>query len=134
MQVILVGHDFGGASVSYVMELFPSKISKAIFIAAAMLSMVMKPGPDRTVRPEKPRTAHFCGSFSIKNRSRGQKQGPCEPRSDLTVLRTVIKPLLTVPCIPFNLQLKKKKKKHTEKQKKKNTTAGSTSCFHKHCH
>ena len=38
--------------------------------------MVIKPGPDRTVRPEKPRTAHFCGSFSIKNRSRGQKQGP----------------------------------------------------------
>ena len=38
MQVILAGHDFGGACVSYVMELFPSKISKAIFIAAAMLS------------------------------------------------------------------------------------------------
>ncbi len=38
MQVILVGHDFGGACISYVMELFPSKISKAIFIAAAMLS------------------------------------------------------------------------------------------------
>ena len=41
-----------------------------------LFGMVMKPGPDRTVRPEKPRTAHFCGSFSIKNRSRGQKQGP----------------------------------------------------------
>ena len=38
MQVILVGHDFGGACISYIMELFPSKISKAIFIAAAMLS------------------------------------------------------------------------------------------------
>nr|XP_023914853.1 putative methylesterase 11, chloroplastic [Quercus suber]POF07607.1 putative methylesterase 13, chloroplastic [Quercus suber] len=37
-KVILVGHDFGGACISYVMELFPSKISKAIFIAAAMLS------------------------------------------------------------------------------------------------
>nr|POF07602.1 putative methylesterase 13, chloroplastic [Quercus suber] len=36
--VILAGHDFGGACISYVMELFPSKISKAIFIAAAMLS------------------------------------------------------------------------------------------------
>jgi hypothetical protein len=33
-----VGHDFGGACISYVMELFPSKISKAIFIAATMLS------------------------------------------------------------------------------------------------
>ena len=32
-----MGHDFGGACISYVMEFFPSKISKAIFIAAAML-------------------------------------------------------------------------------------------------
>lgn len=38
MQVILVGHDFGGACISYAMELFPSKVSKAVFIAAAMLT------------------------------------------------------------------------------------------------
>ena len=31
MQVILVGHDFGGACLSYAMELFPFKIAKAIF-------------------------------------------------------------------------------------------------------
>ncbi|EEF50735.1 putative methylesterase 11, chloroplastic [Ricinus communis] len=37
-KVILVGHDIGGACVSYVMELFPSKIAKSIFIAATMLS------------------------------------------------------------------------------------------------
>lgn len=37
MQVVLVGHDFGGACISYAMELFPSKVSKAIFIAATML-------------------------------------------------------------------------------------------------
>ncbi|WCJ25572.1 methyl esterase 11 [Euphorbia peplus] len=37
-KVILVGHDFGGACISHAMELFPSKISKAIFIAAAMLT------------------------------------------------------------------------------------------------
>ncbi|OVA00818.1 hypothetical protein BVC80_9083g130 [Macleaya cordata] len=37
-KVILVGHDFGGACISYVMELFPSKVSKAIFVAAAMLT------------------------------------------------------------------------------------------------
>ncbi|KAJ8751637.1 hypothetical protein K2173_025793 [Erythroxylum novogranatense] len=37
-KVILVGHDFGGACLSYAMELFPTKISKAIFIAAAMLT------------------------------------------------------------------------------------------------
>ncbi|VVA32523.1 PREDICTED: putative methylesterase [Prunus dulcis] len=36
-KVILVGHDFGGACISYAMELFPHKVSKAIFIAAAML-------------------------------------------------------------------------------------------------
>lgn len=38
VQVILVGHDFGGTCLAYAMELFPSKISKAIFIAAAMLT------------------------------------------------------------------------------------------------
>ncbi|OMO97451.1 putative Esterase PIR7B [Corchorus capsularis] len=37
-KVILVGHDFGGACVSYVMELFPFKIAKAVFVAAAMLT------------------------------------------------------------------------------------------------
>lgn len=36
-KVILVGHDFGGACVSYAMELFPSRIAKAVFVAAAML-------------------------------------------------------------------------------------------------
>ncbi|XP_031402117.1 putative methylesterase 11, chloroplastic [Punica granatum] len=35
-KVILVGHDFGGACVSSVMELYPSKIAKAIFVAASM--------------------------------------------------------------------------------------------------
>ncbi|CAO2816384.1 unnamed protein product [Amaranthus hypochondriacus] len=37
-KVILVGHDFGGACISYAMELFTSKVSKAIFIAATMLT------------------------------------------------------------------------------------------------
>ncbi|KAM7516698.1 hypothetical protein LguiA_006281 [Lonicera macranthoides] len=37
-KVIVVGHDFGGACISYAMELFQSKISRAIFIAAAMLT------------------------------------------------------------------------------------------------
>ncbi|MCD7463370.1 putative methylesterase 11, chloroplastic [Datura stramonium] len=36
-KVILVGHDIGGACVSYTMELYRSKVSKAVFIAAAML-------------------------------------------------------------------------------------------------
>ncbi|CAN6184387.1 unnamed protein product [Urochloa humidicola] len=37
-KVILVGHDFGGACISYAMEMFPSKVAKAIFICAAMLT------------------------------------------------------------------------------------------------
>ncbi|EEF28846.1 putative methylesterase 11, chloroplastic [Ricinus communis] len=37
-KVILVGHDFGGACISYAMEMFPYKTSKAIYIAAAMLT------------------------------------------------------------------------------------------------
>nr|XP_010936456.1 putative methylesterase 11, chloroplastic [Elaeis guineensis] len=37
-KVILVGHDFGGASISYAMEMFPSKIAKAVFLCAAMLT------------------------------------------------------------------------------------------------
>ncbi|KAM7268904.1 hypothetical protein ACFE04_011070 [Oxalis oulophora] len=37
-KVILVGHDFGGACISFAMELFHFKISKAIFVAAVMLT------------------------------------------------------------------------------------------------
>jgi hypothetical protein len=37
MQVILVAHNIGGACISYAMECFPSKISKAIFVAASMI-------------------------------------------------------------------------------------------------
>ncbi|XWS48732.1 hypothetical protein CRYUN_Cryun13aG0101500 [Craigia yunnanensis] len=36
-KIILVGNDFGGACISFVAELYPSKIAKAVFIAAAML-------------------------------------------------------------------------------------------------
>ena len=34
-----------------------------------VLDKVLKSGPDRTVRLEKPRTVHLCGSFTSKNRS-----------------------------------------------------------------
>ncbi|XP_016435472.1 putative methylesterase 11, chloroplastic isoform X2 [Nicotiana tabacum] len=36
-KVILVGHDIGGVCISYAMELYPSKVSAAIFVAASML-------------------------------------------------------------------------------------------------
>jgi predicted alpha/beta hydrolase family esterase len=37
-QVILVAHDFGGACISHAMEMFPSKIAKAVFLCATMLT------------------------------------------------------------------------------------------------
>lgn len=37
-KVVLVGHDLGGACVSYAMEMFPSKVAKAVFLCAAMLT------------------------------------------------------------------------------------------------
>lgn len=33
-----MAHNIGGACISYAMECFPSKVSKAIFVAAAMIS------------------------------------------------------------------------------------------------
>lgn len=33
-----MGHDFGGACMSYAMEIFPTKISKAVYISAVMLA------------------------------------------------------------------------------------------------
>ena len=80
------------------------------------MNKVLKPGPDRTVRPEKPRTVNFWGSFSLKNRSMSKNRNPCKPRSDHTVLRTVIRPVFTVSCFPMNLNRKKKKK--TQKRRK----------------
>lgn len=42
-QVILVGHSTGGACVSYALERFPEKISKAIFLCATMVSDGQRP-------------------------------------------------------------------------------------------
>ncbi|PON81435.1 Methyl esterase [Trema orientale] len=42
-KVILVGHSSGGACVSYAMEHFPQKISKAIFLCATMVSDGQRP-------------------------------------------------------------------------------------------
>lgn len=37
-KVMLVGHDFGGACISYVMERFPEKIAKSVFVSATMVA------------------------------------------------------------------------------------------------
>ncbi|KAK6940350.1 Alpha/beta hydrolase fold-1 [Dillenia turbinata] len=42
-KVILVGHGFGGACISYALEHYPKKISKAIFLCATMVSHGQKP-------------------------------------------------------------------------------------------
>ncbi|KAG8494721.1 hypothetical protein CXB51_012319 [Gossypium anomalum] len=42
-KVILVGHSSGGACLSYALEHFPEKISKAIFLCATMVSNGQRP-------------------------------------------------------------------------------------------
>ncbi|XP_048332116.2 putative methylesterase 14, chloroplastic isoform X2 [Ziziphus jujuba] len=42
-KVILVGHSSGGACLSYALEHFPQKISKAIFLCATMVSDGQRP-------------------------------------------------------------------------------------------
>ena len=48
-------------------------ITKKKNVVQPMSSKVLKPEPDRMVRSGKPQTAHFCGSFRLKNRSMGKK-------------------------------------------------------------
>ena len=33
-----MGHDFGGTCISYAMEAFTSKVAKAVFVSAVMLT------------------------------------------------------------------------------------------------
>ncbi|KAF3777861.1 putative methylesterase 12 [Nymphaea thermarum] len=42
-KVILVGHSCGGACIAYALELYPKKISKAVFLSATMLSNGQRP-------------------------------------------------------------------------------------------
>ncbi|WOK94559.1 hypothetical protein Cni_G03263 [Canna indica] len=42
-KVILVGHSCGGASISYALECYPKKISKAIFLTSTMVLDGQKP-------------------------------------------------------------------------------------------
>nr|XP_010910170.1 putative methylesterase 14, chloroplastic isoform X2 [Elaeis guineensis]XP_010910181.1 putative methylesterase 14, chloroplastic isoform X2 [Elaeis guineensis]XP_019703951.1 putative methylesterase 14, chloroplastic isoform X2 [Elaeis guineensis] len=42
-KVILVGHSCGGASISYALECFPKKITKAVFVGATMVLNEQRP-------------------------------------------------------------------------------------------
>lgn len=43
LQVLLVGHSIGGACISYALEHYPHKISKAIFLCATMVADGQRP-------------------------------------------------------------------------------------------
>lgn len=42
-KVILVGHSCGGGSISYALEHYPRKVSKAVFVSATMVSSGQRP-------------------------------------------------------------------------------------------
>ena len=71
---------------------------------------VLKPGPDCTVWLKNLEPFIFAVLLASRTSLWEKSRDSCEPRSDLTVLRTVIRVLLTVPYFPLNLNLKKKKK------------------------
>ena len=75
--------------------------------------------PDRTARSDRKNLEPL--SFAVLLASRivleDKSRDPCEPRSDLTVLRTMIEPFLTVLASLWICSLKKKKKTHTHTQK-----------------
>ena len=83
--------------------------------------------PDLTVRSDRENLEPFIFAVLLTSRTTlwEKSRDPYKPQSNLTVLRTVIRPLLTVSCFPLNLNLKnknkniKKKHTHTKKQKKK---------------
>ena len=83
---------------------------------------------DRTVRSDKKNLELLLFTVLLASRTvqREKNRDPCEPQADLTVLRTVIRPLLTVPYFPLNLNLKKKKKKKKKKKEQQQQKNGSS--------
>ena len=59
-----------------------NKIYKAYIVTFVVVGKVLKPGPNRTVRPGKPWTDHFYGLLNMKNRSMSKNSEPYRPRSD----------------------------------------------------
>ncbi|KAG8384601.1 hypothetical protein BUALT_Bualt04G0134800 [Buddleja alternifolia] len=86
-KVILVGHDFGGACISYAMELFPSKVSKAIFIAAAMLTNGQSTLDMFTEKVESNDLMRQAQVFLYAN---GNKQSPTAIDLDKSLLRDLL--------------------------------------------
>ena len=74
--------------------------------------------PDRTVRFDRKNLESFIFAVLLASRTVlcAKNRDPCKPRSNLTILRTMIRPLLTVPYFPLNLNLKKIKKKLKKKK------------------
>ena len=89
-----------------------------------MSSEVLKPEPDRMVRPGKPQTAHFCGSFSLKNCSMRKKQEPVRiavgPHGSENRNKTASHGSL----LPFESEPLKKKKKHRKTKEKETQLPG----------
>ena len=71
------------------------------FSAEELRSKVFKPGPDRTVRPENPRTSLFSGFLSSRTVLWKKNRYPWEPWSDRMVLRTAVRPVFEVRMIFF---------------------------------
>lgn len=59
-----MGHSCGGASISYAMECYPRKISKAVFVSATMVSDGQRP---YDVFAEEVCHIYVCFFFLIKN-------------------------------------------------------------------
>ena len=92
-------------------------MEEPIYALATLFFKVLKSGPDRTVRPEKPRTVHLCGFFSFKNLSTWKKQGPVwtavEPHGSENRDQTASHGSL----LPFQSEPPKKKKKKKTQRK-----------------
>ena len=66
-----------------------NKIYKAYIVTFVVVGKVLKPGPNRTVRPGKPWTGHFYGLLNMKNRSMSKNSELYRPRSNRPVLWTM---------------------------------------------
>ena len=103
-----------------VSNLIEDEKKKVIECDVGIIFKVLK--PDRTVRFDQDNLEPLIFTVLLASRTVlwEKNRDPYESRLDLTVLRTMIRPLLTVTCFPLNLNLKKKKKNtHTHTQEKK---------------